>query len=88
LEQDGITYYVLGLGQLIGFVDGLKEGAQVNLEGSVFTPREDTKIRFLWAGKLTFNSREYGGLSFAFREPESGRQGPFLPNTRHNHHFL
>jgi hypothetical protein len=78
----------VGLGQLIGFVDGLKEGAQVTLEGYVFTPQRDTKIRFFRVGKLTFNGKEYGGLSPAFREPDGGRQGQFPPNTRHYHHYL
>ncbi|MDR2185021.1 MAG: hypothetical protein LBO80_05060 [Treponema sp.] len=35
LENDTATYYVAGLERLIGFVDGLKEGAGVTLEGFV-----------------------------------------------------
>jgi hypothetical protein len=84
LEQDNITYYILGLDKLIGFVDGLKEGAPVTLEGTVFTPQGDTAIRFLWAGKLTFNGKEYEGLSPAFRNPESGtrRSSPDFSRSR------
>jgi hypothetical protein len=89
LKQDDITYYVLGLGQLIGFVDGLKEGARVNLEGYTFSPQRDTKTQFLWVEKLTFNGREYKGLSFAFRESEPGeRQRQLPPNMHHYHHYL
>ncbi|MDR1047471.1 MAG: hypothetical protein LBL64_06835 [Treponema sp.] len=35
--EDGL-YYVRGLGQLAGFVDGLKEGAAVTLQGTVWAP--------------------------------------------------
>ncbi|MDR3139964.1 MAG: hypothetical protein LBT95_09900, partial [Treponema sp.] len=38
LEQDNVTYYILGLDKLIGFVEGLKEGAPVTLEGTVLAP--------------------------------------------------
>jgi hypothetical protein len=88
LEQDGITYYVLGLDKLIGFVDGLKEGASVTLEGTVFTPGANTPVRFLWAGKLSFNGKEYGELSPAFREPESGRQQQPPPANRRSRRTL
>ncbi|MDR2102122.1 MAG: hypothetical protein LBP43_06085, partial [Treponema sp.] len=62
LEQDSITYYVLGLDRLIGFVEGLKEGAPVILEGTPFSPpgsQGDANIRFLLTDKLTFNGKEY-----------------------------
>jgi hypothetical protein len=38
--EDGL-YYVRGLGQLIGFVDGLKEGAAVTLQGTVWVPERE-----------------------------------------------
>jgi hypothetical protein len=88
LEQDDITYYILGLDKLIGFVDGLKEGARVSLEGYVIAPRGDTKIRFFRAGKLTFNGKEYGDLSPAIRELEGRRQERFSQDARHCHRFL
>jgi hypothetical protein len=72
LEQDGLTYYILGLDRLVGFVDGLKEGARVSLEGYVFTPRQDTNVRILRAEKLSFNGKEYDGLSPLIRSPDPG----------------
>jgi hypothetical protein len=88
LEQDGLTYYILGLDRLIGFVDGLKEGARVSLEGYVFTPRQDTNIRILRAEKLIFNGREYEGLSPLLRNLDPGTRGQFPPAVGHYHHFL
>jgi hypothetical protein len=36
VQSGGKTYYVGGLNRLIGFIDGLKEGASVKLEGYAF----------------------------------------------------
>jgi hypothetical protein len=56
------TYYVWGLDRLFGFVDGLKEGASVTLEGyAAEIPAAPEYRRFL-AEKLNFNGREYAGL--------------------------
>jgi hypothetical protein len=33
LENSGVTYYLMGLDRFIGFIDGLKAGAAVTLEG-------------------------------------------------------
>ncbi|MDR1174028.1 MAG: hypothetical protein LBK83_00980 [Treponema sp.] len=43
--EDGL-YYVRGLGQLAGFVDGLKEGAAVTVQGTVWAP--EWKHRNTW----------------------------------------
>jgi hypothetical protein len=88
LQADGKTYYILGLQRLIGFIDGLKEGASVTLEGFVVTPpraqnrqtgpaADDTEARFLLAQKLIINGREYDELSPAFPDREPGE------NRRH-----
>ena len=58
LKSGDITYLVGGLGQLIGFIDGLKEGAQVTIEGVAMTSR-DQNIKFLRASKLTINGKTY-----------------------------
>jgi hypothetical protein len=57
---DGKTYYTNGPFQrLIGFVDGLKEGAAVRLEGPATAVPLNPGARFLWVTKLTFNGKVY-----------------------------
>ena len=52
------VYYVMGIQRLIGFVDGLKEGAQVSLEGYVRnTQKENAKM--MRASKLTIAGKSY-----------------------------
>ena len=74
LKSGGVTYYVWGLDRLFGFVDGLKEGAVVTLEGyAEEIPMVPEYRRFL-VEKLVFNGREYSDL-------RSGdlRSGDLLP---------
>jgi len=55
-----VTYYVRGLGRFVGFIDGLKEGAQVSLDGYAAAPRtEGQKDRFFNPVKLTLNGKNY-----------------------------
>jgi hypothetical protein len=59
LESGGNTYYIAGLDRLIGFVEGLKEGASVSLEGWAFPlPRSETEQIFR-AAKLSLNGKDY-----------------------------
>ncbi|MCL1815682.1 MAG: hypothetical protein FWG27_07695 [Treponema sp.] len=52
------VYYVMGIQRLIGFVDAVKEGAQVSLEGHIRNiPRGDAKV--LLASKLTVAGKSY-----------------------------
>jgi hypothetical protein len=66
LQKDGETYMVRGLERLIGFVDGLKEGAAVTLEGFVRTGPADSKLHYLLVNKLTINGKEYDDLARGF----------------------
>jgi hypothetical protein len=55
---DNKTYYIDGqVRKLFGFVDGLKEGANVKLEGQSITTRSNAN--FLIVEKLTFNDKTY-----------------------------
>jgi hypothetical protein len=78
LEDGGTTYYIRGLDRLIGFVEGLKEGAAVVLEGYSFgSPPGPQGPNAPGAGaepapegwkvftvtKLSLNGREYDNLS-------------------------
>jgi hypothetical protein len=54
------TYYTRGLGRLVGFIDGFKEGAQVTMEGYVSAPTvEGQTERFFSPVKLTLNGKAY-----------------------------
>jgi hypothetical protein len=73
------TYYIGGLQGLIGFVDGLKEGAQVKLEGYAFAIPAAPEYQHLRVTKLTFNGKDYD-LSDSFGRgmmggPGAGRGG-------------
>jgi hypothetical protein len=59
LESGDSTYYVVGIDRLIGFVDGLKEGAPVTLEGYAFPGPEDTDPRYLRVFSMSFNGKDY-----------------------------
>ena len=71
-----ITYYVRGLGRFAGFIDGLKEGAQVSLDGYAAAPAiEGQKDRLFYPVRLTLNGKNYevGSQDAASMTP--GRNG-------------
>ncbi|MDR0557501.1 MAG: hypothetical protein LBG43_06500 [Treponema sp.] len=76
LESGGSFYHVPGLGRLAGFIDGLREGAAVSIEGRVFTGPAGGRL--LRAEKLTIGERSYD-LAPAISEgrPGSGRHRGF-----------
>jgi hypothetical protein len=79
------TYYVSGLRRYVGFIDGLKEGAQVKLEGSAYTLPSDAKAKSLRANKLNLNGKDYDltPLASTSNAPQrSAPQGP--PQIRQN----
>ena len=54
------TYYVSGLSRFVGFIDGLKEGAQVSLDGYATAPTiEGQRERVFYAVTLTLNGKNY-----------------------------
>jgi hypothetical protein len=59
VTSNDITYLVRGLNRYIGFIDGLKEGAAVTLEGYALPYPQDSKVKFLLAQKMTLNGKEY-----------------------------
>jgi len=55
-----ITYYVGGLQRYVGFIDGLKEGAQVSIDGYASAPAiEGQRDRSFYPVKLTLNGKTY-----------------------------
>jgi hypothetical protein len=59
VKNNEISYRVNGLQRFVGFIDSLKEGAQVTLEGYVIANPNDAKTKFLRTSKLTINGKDY-----------------------------
>jgi hypothetical protein len=53
------TYFVSGIQPLLGFVDGLKEGAQITIAGKARNIPYITEYSFIRAEKVTFNGKDY-----------------------------
>ena len=70
LKSGGKTYYVPMLGRLSGFVEGLKEGASVKLEGYEYQLPYAPEYSTLMVTKLTF-----GGKDYDFSQLAHGRMG-------------
>jgi hypothetical protein len=60
--QDGKTYYADRLGRLTGFIEGLREGAQVTLTGVPEPYPSGTDTYRLWISAMTLNGKVYDGL--------------------------
>jgi len=59
IRSGDTTYLVFGLNRLVGFVDGLREGAFVTIEGTARTSRNDNSLKFLMPSKLDLGGRNY-----------------------------
>ena len=59
LKSDDVTYLVSGLNRLTGFVDGLKEGAQVTIEGYAFSRQKEDTVKVVKPSKLSLNGKSY-----------------------------
>ena len=76
------TYIVSGIRRLLGLVDGLKEGAQITLEGVAITVPRDEKVKVLMTSKLTLGGKTYdlpkpglpAGFMRQWNQPPSTRQ--------------
>ncbi|MDR2313422.1 MAG: hypothetical protein LBE02_02700 [Spirochaetaceae bacterium] len=92
LKSGDELYYVGGIQRLVGFVEGLKEGARVSLEGYVFKGPGEEAAGFLVPTKLTIGDRVYdiprppeAGRPFGAGRPSEGygpRHGCFGPRDR------
>ncbi len=59
LQSGDKTYYLAGIQRLIGFVDGLKEGAQVKVEGYARAMPMAPEYSFLRVTKVTVGGKSY-----------------------------
>jgi len=53
------TWLVRGINRYIGFIDGLKEGAEVTLEGYAMPASRDKNVKSLQVQKMTLNGKDY-----------------------------
>lgn len=67
LQSGGKTYYVPMLGKLAGFIDGLKEGATVKLEGHESELPYAPNYLMLAVTKLTVGGKDYDLGQYAGR---------------------
>ncbi|GHV96135.1 hypothetical protein AGMMS50293_24550 [Spirochaetia bacterium] len=58
VKSGDITYLVPELRRYVGFIDSLKDGAQVKLEGSAVSGN-DANAKFLWVQKLSIGGKDY-----------------------------
>ena len=72
VKSGDITYVTTGLSRFIGFIDTLKEGARVSLEGTAITNPRDEKTKYLMVTKLTIAGKSY----------DIGRPLPVFPNRQ------
>jgi hypothetical protein len=88
VKSGDINYLVGRLLRLSGFIDGLKEGSQVTIEGRSFSTPGDGNVKILIPSKLTLSGKTYDfaplGRNFAQRLPQAPKQ--FGHNQqRHNY---
>ena len=77
IKSGDVTYIIGRLNSLTGFVEGLKEGAQVTIEGSALSRQKEDNVKFLMPAKLTLNGKSYD-MSMprpSFRNDNSGDRG-------------
>ena len=59
VNSNDVTYIAGGLQRFVGFIDGLREGATVTLEGNAYPVPQNDAVKFLAVQKMTLNGRDY-----------------------------
>lgn len=79
IKQDSKTYFVMIPGHLYGFIDGLKEGATVKIEGYAHAIPSAKDSFALRASTLTLNGKTYDlGQTAATVGPMGGMMGGMM----------
>ena len=87
VKKDDVTYLTGGLNRFVGFIDGLKEGAAVTLEGKAVSVPQNEKLKFLMVEKMTLNGKEYDlapPRPNAEQDRGNRKNHPMHPQRRHN----
>ena len=75
IKKDGVNYLIPGLMRYVGFIDGLKEGAQATIEGIVRSRQADAKTVALIPLKMTLGGKEYElGMPFTANKMRDRQQ--------------
>ncbi len=74
VKENGKTYYLEGIQHLVGFVDGLKEGAGVKAEGYAQPTQIAPEYVFLKLTNVTFNGKSYSIAPKAEKEPKQEKK--------------
>ena len=69
------TYYLEMPMYLFGFIDGLKEGAQVKLEGYEYSDNRTPGYSYLGVTKLSFNGKDYDLSAYGRGRGRGGMMG-------------
>jgi hypothetical protein len=89
VKNNDTTYLIRGLNRYIGFIDGLKEGAAVTLEGFARPNPRDDKVKFMSVQKLTLNGKDYdvarpsGNANPGNAKPGPGKVTPYPNRMQH-----
>jgi hypothetical protein len=84
LKSGAKTYYLHNIGRLTGFVDGVKEGASVKVEGAAYPLAAAPEYVTLMVTKLTVGGKDYDlsqaagrgtGMGFGGQGSMGGRGG-------------
>ena len=86
VKSGDITYLVPGLLRYAGFIDSLKDGAQVRLEGAAITVSADAKTKKLQVSKLTIGGKDYD-LARPQTAAPAQPSAPFPPMMRHHFQY-
>jgi hypothetical protein len=78
VKNGDLSYLVPGLLRYAGFIDSLKDGAPVTLEGAAITHPRDAAIKVLRVSKLTV-----GGKDYDLARPAVPATQPMMPRPRH-----
>ena len=54
-----ITYLIMGINRLIGFIEGFKEGAQVSFEGTARANPQNANLKYLNPNKMILAGKTY-----------------------------
>ena len=82
IRSGDITYLTLGVNRLVGFIDGLVEGAFVTIAGHSMSSPGDENLRILRPTELNFSGRTYDLTLPRMRLPESNRDRFQAPGRR------
>ena len=83
IKSNNTVYLIPRLIQYAGFIEGLKDGARVSIEGIPVPAKSDTKAVVLMLQKLTIGSKEYD-MELPFGDNFMPRQGMMM--QKENHH--